>query len=268
MKLDIYIVDAFTDRIFAGNPAGVCITEQPLSETLMKQIAAELGASETAFLTLNDFRLQWFTRAQVEVALCGHGTLATACVLNELGLVAVGDEIAFKTQSGRLTAAVHRHHSTIVLPRLAVLETSFESVQFELDAFGLNPEQLTFAGRFGERVLLQVNSAALVRGLNPNFSQLLARAGRGVVICAPSDDPEYTLVSRYFAPWVGINEDPVTGSTHCALADHLYRQQGLSEWWGYQASARGGAVGVKLKSDEQVELTGNAVIALKGQLRV
>lgn len=262
----VLIVDAFTDRPFAGNPAGVCLLNEPADPAWMQRLAAELKHSETAFPrpiddAEADFELRWFT-PQVEVALCGHATLATAHALYETGAVAADRPIRFRTlHSGVLT--VRRDASGgLAMDFPVVPATVIEPPADLAEGLGAAPG---WTGRNGQNDVLAVfDDADTVRKLTPDLGVLGRIDARGICATAP-DAPPYDFVSRFFAPSVGIPEDPVTGSAHCMLAAYWVGRLGRSPLTGYQASERGGVVGVSVHGD-RVTLTGRAVTVLDGTL--
>lgn len=264
MIVDIYQVDAFTDRAFHGNPAGVCITTQDLDADTMKNIASEMAVSETAFLNIETMNLRWFT-PQVEVDLCGHGTLSVAHVLRDRGDVQVGDELVFHTRSGELTVVLDGNDYHLNFPALDV-DTQTPLETDVLMALGLQPNDVLQSGFFGEKYFVEVKEEACVRHLEPNFNQLLQYAGRGALVTARATTGSFDIVSRYFAPWVGVNEDPVTGSAHCALATYWSEKLGKIALSAHQASERGGELQMTLLTNHRVQLTGQAVTMLRGQL--
>tara|TARA_Y100001956_G_scaffold66375_1_gene67885 strand:- start:3958 stop:4764 length:807 start_codon:yes stop_codon:yes gene_type:complete len=266
MELEIYQVDSFTTEPFKGNPAGACITTHGLSESLMLSIAQEMAVSETAFLSLADMRLRWFT-PKSEVKLCGHGTLAVAHVLREKGLVESGDRVAFETLSGTLTADVNE----------STVELDFPSPIIELDTpapidlfkhLGIETSSVVSIGQFDSKVFIEVDHEGTLLNLNPNFDAMKQSKGRGVLITARSERQDVDFVSRYFAPWVGVNEDPVTGSAHCALSIYWSEKLGKQKLHGYQASERGGYVVTELLPNGRTKLTGSAVTLIKGIMQV
>ena len=266
MNLDIYQVDAFTSAPFKGNPAGVCITEQPLSEDLMFAIAQEMAVSETAFLTLHDMNLRWFT-PEIEVKLCGHGTLAMTHVLVERGDLRVGEQVTFDTLSGPLTAAVLEDG----------IELDFPQTQLQLDleineplaaALGIKVQDIEAYGEFDSKVFIRLPSERAVLDLAPNFDAMKQLQGRGVVVTALSNNENLDFISRYFAPWVGVNEDPVTGSAHCALGQFWSEKLGKNSLRAYQASKRGGDVSVEVLSNHRIKLKGSAKTVIKGVMSV
>lgn len=257
----LFQVDAFTDRVFAGNPAAVCLLSSSKDETWMLQVAREMNLSETAFLLEQDdgFSLRWFTPT-TEVDLCGHATLASAHALWESRVLQSGQPARFHTRSGLLTARQNQGLIELDFPALA--ETATTAPPSLLAAFGVEP---SYVGLFGGRYLLQVESEAIVLSLKPDFPALRAMPGRGVVVTSRSDASDHDFVSRYFAPWVGIDEDPVTGSSHCCLGPFWGARLGKDRLTAVQASARGGVIHIRLQ-DERVVLGGQAVTVLRGEL--
>ncbi|MGP3592221.1 PhzF family phenazine biosynthesis protein [Vagococcus sp. WN89Y] len=264
MKLDIYQVDAFSARPFSGNPAAVCITQQGLDTALMQRIADEMAVSETAFLRLSDNNLRWFT-PKVEVDLCGHGTLATAHILHQTGRLHDGETVTFRTLSGPLSATASPDSVALDFPLLTPQMQAAAPLAL-LTALGLAPDQVSDYGTFGEKQLVVVNDAQTVRALQPDFQALAALPGRGVAVTAPGE-AEYDMVSRYFAPWVGVNEDPVTGSAHCALASWWSARLGKHTLTAWQASARGGRLTLTL-DNQRVLISGASHTVLAGTLHL
>ncbi len=261
MPLPLYQVDAFTSVAFAGNPAAVCLLPAPRSERWMQDVAREMNLSETAFLVpqAEGFNLRWFTPA-VEVALCGHATLASAHVLWEQGILKKGETARFQTRSGLLTAEPRGDWIEMDFP--AQPESPAAAPPHLAAALGVTPK---YVGRNGSDVLVEVESEEALRALKPDFGLLASVAARGIIVTAPSASSEYDFVSRFFAPQSGVNEDPVTGSAHCCLGPFWGRRLGRSELTGYQASARGGVVRVRV-AGERVLLGGRAVTVLRGEL--
>ena len=261
MGLAIYQVDAFTDQPFAGNPAAVCLLLAPCDEQWMQSVAREMNLSETAFLhrEKDGWLLRWFTPA-VEVALCGHATLASAHVLWETGQLLPDETARFHTKSGLLTA--ERNGSGIEMNFPAKIATPADAPAGLAEALGVKP---LFVGRSAFDYLVEADSAAAVRALKPDFTRLGELPVRGVIVTSGSDRPEFDFVSRFFAPAAGVNEDPVTGSAHCTLGPFWETRLNKSEFTAYQASARGGVVKVRVAGD-RVFLGGRAVTVLRGEL--
>ncbi len=261
MTLRIVQVDAFTDRPFAGNPAAVCLLSAPGEERWMQDVAREMNLSETAFLhPENDgYRLRWFTPA-VEVALCGHATLASAHVLWEDGHLPRGRQARFHTRSGLLTADARREWIELDFPATPAAPAPLPAGLAE--ALAVTPR---WTGRSKFDYLLEVDSEAAVRVLTPDFAALGRVEARGVIVTSRATAPGYDFVSRFFAPRAGVNEDPVTGSAHCALTPFWSERLNKTEMTAYQASPRGGVVRVRLAGD-RVVLGGQAVTVLRGEL--
>jgi PhzF family phenazine biosynthesis protein len=261
MPLKIVQVDAFTDQPFRGNPAAVCVLPEPRDDRWMQEVAREMNLSETAFLLRegDGFRLRWFTPA-VEVDLCGHATLASAHVLWEDGHLEHGRPARFHTRSGLLTA--ERDGEWIELDFPAKPEEEAVASADLVRALGVTP---TYVGRSHFDLLVEVESEAAVRGLRPDMGRLRSVPARGVIVTSRADSPEYDFVSRFFAPRVGVDEDPVTGSAHCCLGPYWQKRLGKDEFVAYQASARGGVVRVRVV-DDRVRLAGRAVTVLKAEL--
>lgn len=258
-------VDAFTDRPFRGNPAAVCLLEEGRDSEWMQAVAAEMNLSETAFVwpVGDGFDLRWFTPA-VEVDLCGHATLAAAHALWSEGLVPGDGRISFQTRSGLLTAARRSDLIELDFPATApgTAELGAEEVRALADALGVVPDSVA---RSTFDLLAVVGSEDTVRRLEPDFRRLRELGSRGVIVTSVSDDPGFDFVSRFFAPGVGIDEDPVTGSAHCCLGPYWSERLGKTEMTAYQASPRGGVVHVRI-SGERVILAGRAVTIFKGEL--
>ena len=261
MKQKIVQVDAFTERAFAGNPAAVCILEGPRSDAWMQNVAMEMNLSETAFAHPENgvFRLRWFTPA-TEVNLCGHATLATAHVLWEDGYLSAHQPAEFETRSGRLSA--HRRDEWITLDFPAKPCEPAAPPAGLLQGLGLDSARSIT--RNDSDYLVEVASADQVHALRPNFSALESVPMRGVIVTAAAADGNADFISRFFAPRAGVNEDPVTGSAHCALGPFWGARLGKTSLLGYQASRRGGMVRVELHG-ERVLLSGRAVTVLRGE---
>lgn len=261
MSKPIFVVDAFTERTFAGNPAAVCLLDQPADEAWMQAVAGEMNLSETAFLWPESgvFRLRWFTPS-VEVDLCGHATLASSFVLWATGQLA-GDEMArFETRSGRLTAT--RSVDAIQLDFPADRVEPCTAPEGMLEALGTTAK---FVGRNRMDYLVELESETAVRSLVPDFRSLAAVEARGIIVTARSDDPKFDFVSRFFAPATGVPEDPVTGSAHCALGPYWSARLKKTDLVGHQVSRRGGIVKASVRHD-RVLLGGKAVLVWRGEL--
>ncbi|MBD2441471.1 PhzF family phenazine biosynthesis protein [Nostoc sp. FACHB-110] len=263
MKQIITQVDAFTDTPFAGNPAAVCVLPAPQKDRWMQQIAQEMNLSETAFLIKQDdgFNLRWFTPS-VEVPLCGHATLASAHVLWSEGYLATHEIARFHTKSGLLIAKrqdgwielnfpANRSHATTAPPQLS-------------EALGANYTAI-YQNSLG--YLVEVASEDVVRQMQPNFQLLKTFAVDGVIVTSQANaGSQYDFVSRFFAPRLGIDEDPVTGAAHCCLAPFWRDSLNKNAFLAYQASSRGGVVKVYYEGGDRVLLSGQAVTVMRGEL--
>jgi PhzF family phenazine biosynthesis protein len=261
MSIRVVQVDAFTDRPFAGNPAAVCVLREAASERWMRDVAREMNLSETAFLVPEDggFRLRWFTPA-VEVDLCGHATVASAHVLWQDGHLPAGAQARFHTRSGLLLA--DRRGDWIELDFPANLAVPADAPPGLFSALGLTAQPV-MRNQFD--YLLEVDSEATVRGMAPDFTALRKLEARGIIVTARASTTGFDFVSRFFAPAVGVDEDPVTGSAHCALGPYWGERLGKTAMTAFQASARGGIVRVRLDGD-RVILGGQAVTVMTGEL--
>jgi PhzF family phenazine biosynthesis protein len=255
-----FVVDAFTDAVFSGNPAGVVLLDAPADAVWMQQVAAEFRHAETAFVAARadgGYDLRWFTPV-VEVDLCGHATLASAHVLAAQG---ASGTIVFHTRSGELTAVVADSTITLDFPAQPAHRTDV--------AIGLEPAlgvDVDEAWTNDVDLLVEVPAAADVLAVAPDLDALRRLPYRGVVITARADTgADHDFVSRFFGPRVGVDEDPVTGSAHCCLGPFWQARLNRSDLVGYQASRRGGAVGVRMEGD-RVHLIGQAVTVLRGEL--
>jgi PhzF family phenazine biosynthesis protein len=267
MDQRIVQVDAFTSRPFAGNPAAVCVLSGPADDAWMQAVAREMNLSETAFAhplgpgptQAAEFRLRWFT-PEVEVDLCGHATLATAHVLWEDGHLPPGTTARFQTRSGRLTAARRGDWIELDFPAEPAEEQAPPEALRE--ALGV---PLFHAGKNRFDWLVELDSEATLRRLAPDMTRLAAVPSRGIIATSRAETPGYDFVSRFFAPRLGVPEDPVCGSAHCCLGPFWGRKLGKTDMLGYQASPRGGEVRVGLRG-ARVVLGGQAVTVLRGVL--
>jgi PhzF family phenazine biosynthesis protein len=261
MSQRIVQVDAFTDRPFRGNPAAVCVLSEPRDDPWMKDVAREMNLSETAFLHREGdaFQLRWFTPA-VEVDLCGHATLAAAHVLWEDGHLPPDQPALFHTRSGPLTARRRGDRIAMDFPAKAVQRPG--PVDELAEALGV-PVRSAVMNAFD--ALAEVESEEAVRSLSPDLRRLAAIPVRGVIVTSRASTSGFDFVSRFFAPRSGVDEDPVTGSAHCFLGPYWSGPLGKADFLAYQASPRGGVVGVRVRGD-RVELEGQAVTVLRGEL--
>jgi PhzF family phenazine biosynthesis protein len=264
MTQPIVHVDAFTAVPFAGSPAAVCILPAARDEAWMQHVAREMNLSETAFVVphgagADDFDLRWFTPT-VEVDLCGHATLASAHVLWENQQIETTATARFHTRSGLLTAS--RRGDWIELDFPATPEEAIDPPAGLVDAMGAKPR---YVGRSRFDFLFELDDETAVRNVRPDFGRLRGFAARGVIVTSRADDPGVDFVSRYFAPAFGIDEDPVTGSTHCCLGPFWSRRLDKREFVARQVSSRGGVLEVALDGD-RVRIGGQAVTVLRGEL--
>jgi PhzF family phenazine biosynthesis protein len=262
MSIRIVQVDAFTNKPFSGNPAAVCVLPQTVSEAWMRDVAREMNLSETAFLVPQDggYQLRWLTPS-VEVALCGHATVASAHVLWQDGHLPAGQQARFHTKSGLLLADQRGEWIELDFPAKSVVAA--EAPAELLSALGV--AQARFVGKNDFDYLVEVDSEETLRALTPDHSTLRKIPVRGVIATARSQGGEFDFVSRFFAPGSGIDEDPVTGSAHCALGPYWSKLLGKTAFTAFQASPRGGVVRVRLQGD-RVILGGQAVTVMTGEL--
>jgi len=263
MKSTLFQVDAFTDQAFSGNPAAVYLLREPAADEWMQQLAAEMNLSETAFLLPEngDWRLRWFT-PKTEVDLCGHATLASARVLFELHPNLRDRPIKFHTRSGLLVARWVDDMVELDFP--AMVPEQIEVSPGVESILGVNVVAGVYSGDY---FLFEAESDHAVRDAAPDFRALAESAMPEVIITARSDDPAFDFVSRFFAPQLGIDEDPVTGSAHCLLAPYWAEKLGKRVFDAYQASNRGGRLHVRLVG-ERVRISGAARMIFAGELLV
>ncbi|MGY5238720.1 PhzF family phenazine biosynthesis protein [Clostridium tertium] len=273
-KIKIYQVDAFTSEAFKGNPAAVCILENDISDELMKNIAQEMNLSETAFVKPlknlnigkgNLFSLRWFT-PEVELDLCGHATIATSKVLfDEFNIKE--QYIKYETKSGLLTAKKKDEKISLDFPIDKALD--FNLTQDILDAMGIRSYSKAIIGEKTRKLVIEVKDKENIINLKPNFEILKSLKFKsdvkGIGVTCRGNE-KYDFISRYFNPWDGINEDPVTGSVHTLLANYWSNKLNKMDMNAYQASNRSGEISLKLLENDRVKLSGEAVIVLRGEL--
>lgn len=263
MKQNIITVDAFTNRAFQGNPAAVCVLSSSQTDSWMQSVAREMNLSETAFLLKRSqsYSLRWFTPT-TEVPLCGHATLASAHVLWTEGYASTGQSIEFQTKSGVLSAKYQSDWIELNFP--VNYSQDIPPITKLADALGV-PLKTVLYNSLG--YLVEVASADLVRQLRPNFSLLQQLPISNVIVTSRGDsDSEYDFVSRFFAPGLGIDEDPVTGAAHCCLAPYWRDRLQQDSFVAYQASARGGVVKIGYDGGDRVLIQGQAVTVMRGEL--
>lgn len=259
----LILADAFTDRPFKGNPAGVCLLEEAAPDSWMQDLGMEMNQAETAFILKGSehWHLRWFTPVS-EVDLCGHATLASAHVMWELGVAPIDEPIRFETKSGVLTCTRERDQIVMDFPSVPphpmnIPEALLELIEGRPVWFGTNNMDC----------LIELVSEADVRSLRIDYAGLAEFKTRGFIFTAAADKGPADFVSRFFAPAYGVPEDPVTGSAHCCLGPYWTEKLGKQDMVGYQASKRGGYVGVEVAGD-RVKLKGRAVITVRGEVEV
>ncbi len=257
--MKIYQVDAFTSKPFKGNPAAVYILEGYPDKQWMLDVASEMNLSETAFIApvREGFNLRWFT-PHSEVDLCGHATLASAHILWERGYLRRDETAVFHTKSGPLSAITHGDWIQLNFPATPARE--IEPPEELIAALNVQP---IYAGKTIFDYLIEVDSEDIVLNISPDFTRLLKMDARGVIVTAKSE--EYDFVSRFFAPRVGVPEDPVTGSSHCCLAPYWSLKLCKNRMTAYQASARGGELILRADGD-RVFIEGQAITVMVGDL--
>jgi PhzF family phenazine biosynthesis protein len=262
--MDLFHVDAFAARPFTGNPAGVCLLDQPADADWMHAMAIELNLPKVAFVrraeTAGDFHLRWFG-VTGESDFCGHATLAAAHVLWETGEAPSGTEIRFATLRGPLAAREAAGWIELDFPAEPATSDNRRTVA---ELLGV---ELLWLGTNGRHLLIEVEREETVRALRPDFPRLAAALSpeHGVIVTAPGHSGEYDFVSRCFAPPIGVDEDAVTGSAHCSLAPHWAAKLGKQELLAFQASARGGILKIRLDAD-RVFIAGQAVSVHRAHL--
>ena len=264
----VTVVDAFTDRPFAGNPAAVCVLDAPADERWMQLVAREMNLSETAFLHPIDggprWRLRWFTPT-VEVDLCGHATIAASHVLWEDGRLAADAAAEFETRGGRLTARRVDDWIELDFPSKPVERSVNDPAELSAIAEALG-SPIVSAGRGRFDLLVELADEEAVRKLAPDYGRIKAIPARGVIATARSSDPAFDFVSRFFAPAVGVDEDPVCGSAHCCSGPFWADRLGRNALQARQVSSRGGVIRVSVDGD-RVAIAGKAVTTLRGRLQ-
>lgn len=258
MNLTIYQVDAFTKEVFKGNPAAICPLESWLETGLMQKIALENNLSETAFFVKNGdvYEIRWFTPTY-EIDLCGHATLASAFVIFEI-LKAENETVKFHShKSGELL--VEKQGDRLILDFPSRPVSPVEIPEGLIEAIGKEPKEVLKARDY----FLVYENEQEISEISPKFSKLLEVGGHGFIVTAKGESSDF--VSRFFAPEVGVFEDPVTGSAHCNLIPFWSERLGKTELFARQISARGGELFCELKGD-RVKIGGNAVLYLKGEI--
>ncbi len=276
MKISVYQVDAFTSKACKGNPAAVCLMDSGLEDEVLLDIAAEMNLSETAFIKglegngstkAVSYSIRWFT-PKMEMPLCGHATLAASKVIFDcLGFH--GDRILFKSMSGELESRRHESGFTLDFPQDEPRESG--PVSDLLEAMGIRKYKEIIYGKNTGKLVVRLNSEKDVRSLKPNFEKMKAAKTcftiKGVGVTAEGDG-DYDIVSRYFNPWAGVNEDSVTGSVHTVLAPYWSAILHKRELRALQASERCGEILIRVTDDGRLEFVGDAVVVLQGEINI
>lgn len=260
MKIQYYVVDAFTNKLFQGNPAGVCLLEKPLDAETMQKIAHENNLSETAFVLKNEngYFLRWFT-PKFEIDLCGHATLASAFVVSNFIDGADTEEMRFSTVSGELKVKQNANFYEMIFPSRIAEKISLSKEQQKI--VNCSPTEV-YAAR---DLLLVLDNEEDVRNYVPDYSALRTLTQwLGLIITAKGKDADF--ISRYFCPELNL-EDPVTGSSHCNLIPYWSEKLGKKKMIAKQLSDRGGVLYCELLED-RVKIAGEAVLYLKGDLQI
>ncbi|MDX5340525.1 MAG: PhzF family phenazine biosynthesis protein [Cyclobacteriaceae bacterium] len=262
--IPIAVVDAFTEKPFSGNPAGVCLLDSPLSKQEMQNIAMEMNLSETAFVERTDeegeFSLRWFTPT-LEIDLCGHATLASAFWMLQSGWTQEGELIKFQTRSGELRVKAEGRDILMDFP----LIPTFTDIHpyFKNELFG---KKIVQAAQLRKNWIFELENEPAVRSILPDMALIAAHSQEGFIVTAKGEN-DFDMVSRFFGPNVGVPEDPVTGFAHCALVDYWNQKTGKTQFRAYQASKRGGVLSLE-KHDDRVWIKGKAVEVLTGSLKI
>jgi PhzF family phenazine biosynthesis protein len=264
MLKTIYQVDAFTTEAFKGNPAGVCLLENELSAEWMQNVAMEMNLSETAYVfPTKEHRIIRFYTPESEIELCGHATLSASHIMYETGIIKENEEIIFSSKAGMLKIVKHGKWITMNFPSYNIermeITPEFEKVT------GMKPLELFKAG-YGWTLALMKNEKE-VKMMTPDFTNMKKSIFGDLIVTAPCNDNAFDFCVRCFAPALGINEDPVTGSAHCALAPFWHSKTGKSDFVSHQVSKREGVLKISLKGD-RVEISGQAITIFKAELFV
>lgn len=268
MQLKTFIINAFTNKPFSGNPAGVCLIDSNIDENTMQAIASELNLSETAFLykkNEDEYNIRYFTPT-VEIDFCGHATLASAkLVLDKLNK----KNVTFITQK-ELKISANTQETYIKMQFPLYETTDYKANQKLLDAFGIeNFSSSKFCKKL-DMLIIEVNDKQSLLQISPDFQKAMesSKTIKELVITTKSEDKEYDFYSRCFCPWIGINEDPVTGASHSVLAKYWGNKLNKKEMSAYQLSNRGGFLDLKILDEESLEVSSNAQIVFEGILNI
>lgn len=260
----LYHIDAFTDRPFRGNPAAVCILEKEMPDNWMQNIAAEMNLSETAFVVpgKNESYIRFFT-PEAEIPLCGHATLSTGHVFFETGITNRNEEITFISRAGKLVIRSSGNWIVMNFPTYPCVPVNIPSGIESI--LGVVPVELYKTGHGWKLALLEDENS--VRSMKPDFNVLKESGFGDLIVTAPSENKKYDFCVRCFAPALGINEDPVTGSAHCSLTPFWRGKTGKMSMMSHQVSAREGILKVEIAGD-RVEISGQAKTVFKAELYV
>lgn len=261
MSVQFFIVDTFSNKPFHGNPAGVCVLPGPVDERWMQLVAREIGVSETAFVLKlgQEYELRWFT-PQGKVNHCGHASLAAAHILFETGIVTMNQVIHFNTPMGKITAEMCADHIEMCMPLAHA--TPIATPTGLVEALGVQAQRVAMSG---EDLLVEVADTEKVQNIHPNFQAMRQLPVRGIVVTAQDKQGQYDFISRYFTPASGVDEDPVNGPVHCALASFWSEQLNKHEMVAQQASERGGVIQMRI-SEKGIYLAAQAITFMRGKL--
>ncbi len=266
--IQTFIVDSFTDKPFQGNPAGVCLLDETISEVMMQSIASELNLSETVFVTQienTSYRLRYFTPT-VEVDFCGHATLAASKVIFDTFNHETIDFITYKGL--QLDARIENEEIKMSFPLYDT--TAYSPSKELLEAFGLVEVVSSKFSKDLDMVVIEVKDKETLLHIKPNFQKAIESSDsiKELVITTKSQDKTYDFYSRCFCPWIGINEDPVTGAAHTVLAKYWGDRLHKKEMTAFQLSKRGGYLKLTIINDVTLEVKSSAKIVLKGKLKI
>lgn len=268
MNIKTFIVDSFTNEPFKGNPAGVCLLDSPIKVETMQSIASELNLSETAFLLKtenNHFTIRYFTPT-VEIDFCGHATLAASkIILDKLN----NQTVDFTTYKGlQLNARLDKEYIKMLFPLYETID--YNTNQKLNDAFGIENAISTKFSKDLDMLIIEVKDKQTLLNINPNYQKAIESSEtiKEVVITSKSEDKSYDFYSRCFCPWIGINEDPVTGASHSVLAKYWSIILNKKEMSAFQVSNRGGFLKLKIINDTELEVRSNARIVFEGEMKL
>ena len=268
MNIKTFIVDSFTNTPFKGNPAGICLLEKTISIEIMQSIAAELNLSETAFLLKgesNNFTIRYFTPT-VEIDFCGHATLAASKIILDKFST---ETVNFTTYKGlQLSANIEGEHIKMLFPLFET--TDYITNQKLNDAFGIESALPTKFSKDLDMLIIEVKDKQTLLDINPDYQKAIESSEtiKEVVITSKSEDKDFDFYSRCFCPWIGINEDPVTGASHSVLAKYWSTILNKKEMSAFQLSNRGGFLKLNIISDTELEVRSTARIVFEGEMKL